>query len=124
MTRRALLAGLAALLAAGCATGQPPTQSGPTTTTTDQYFRAEATPGMDRKGRPIVWGYVYGGGRGRPRLLLETLDATGHPIAQQVVPVDQDFAGGRVYYEARPPTPGPAYRVTVREVISNFNGAP
>jgi len=62
----------------------------------------EATPGMDRKGRPTVWGYVYGGGRGRPRLLVETLDATGQPIAQQVVPVDQDFTGGRVYYEARP----------------------
>jgi hypothetical protein len=57
---------------------------------------------MDRKGRPTVWDYVYGGGRGRPRLLVETLDATGQPIGQQVVPVDQDFAGGRVYYEARP----------------------
>ena len=57
---------------------------------------------MDRKGRPTVWGYVYGGGRGRPRLPVETLDATGQPIAQQVVPVDQDFTGGRVYYEARP----------------------
>jgi hypothetical protein len=124
VTRRALLGGLAALLAAGCATGQAPTQTGPMTTTTAGGFRVEAMPGTDRKGRPTVWGYVYGGGRGQPRLLVETLDAAGQPIAQQVVYVDEDFAGGRVYYEARPQTPGPAYRVTVQQVIWNFNGAP
>ena len=124
MTRRSLLGALAALLAAGCATVEPPTQTGPTTVTTDRGFRVDATPGTDRKGRPIVWGYVHGGGGGRPRLLVETLDAAGKPIAQQVVFVDQDFAGGHVYYEARPQTPGPAYRVTVQDVISNFNGAP
>ena len=84
----------------------------------------DATPGTDRKGRPIVWGYVHGGGGGHPRLLMETLDAAGKPIAQQVVFVEQDFAGGRLYYEAHPQTPGPAYRVTVQDVISNFNGAP
>ena len=124
MTRRALLGAMAALLATGCAPVEPPTQSGPTIVTTDRYSRVDATPGTDRKGRPIVWGYVHGGGRGRPRLLMETLDAAGKPIAQHVVFVDQDFAGGRVYYEARPQTPGPAYRVTVQDVISNFNGAP
>ena len=124
MPRRALLGALAALLAAGCATVEPPIQTGPTTVTTDRYFRVDVTPGTDRKGRPIVWGYVHGGGGGRPRLLVETLDAAGKPIAQQVVFVDQDFAGGRVYWEARPQTPGPAYRVTVQAVISNFNGAP
>jgi hypothetical protein len=97
---------LAALLAAGCATVEPPTQTGPTTVTTDRYFRVDATPGTDRKGRPIVWGYVHGGGGGHPRLLMETHDAAGKPTAQQVVFVDQDFAGGRVYYEARPQTPG------------------
>ncbi len=127
LTRRALLGGLAALGAAGCAgasgTGGGTGATGPTNTTTQQSFRTEATPGVDRKGRPIVWGYVYGGG-GRPRLRLETLDATGKPIAEQLVYVDQNFAGGRVYYEARPNTPGPAYRATVDSVISTFNGAP
>ena len=124
MPRRALFGALAALLAAGCATVEPPTQTGPTTVTTDRYFRVDATPGTDRKGRPIVWGYVHGGGGGRPRLLVETLDAAGKPIAQQLVFVDQDFAGGRVYWEARPRTPGPAYRATVQSVVSTFNGAP
>lgn len=61
----------------------------------------EATPATDRKGRPTVWAYGYGGGGGRPRL-----------------------RGGRVYYEVRPRTPGPAYRVTVQDVISNLNGPP
>lgn len=95
--------------------------------TTDPYFRVEATPGTDRRGRPTVWGYVYslsGRGGGRPRLLLETLDATGKPIAQQIVYVDGDFSGGRVYWEARPATPGVAYRATVQFVVSIFNGAP
>jgi hypothetical protein len=119
--------GLAALLVAGCATGQPPTQSGPTTATTDEYFRVESTPGTDGRGRPIVWGYVYTrsgeGDGGRPRLLVESLDAAGKPIAQQLVYVDEDFASGRVYYEARPQTPGSAYRVSVQQVISDFNGA-
>jgi hypothetical protein len=75
MTRPALVGGLTALLAAGCA-GQSHTQSGPTSTTTDEYFRVESTPGTD------------------------------------------------IYYEARPQTPGSAYRVSVQQVISDFNGAP
>jgi hypothetical protein len=126
MRRRALLGGLAALLVSGW-TGRARAQ-GAMTTTADGCFRVEATAGTDRRGRPLVWGYVYTrsgrGSGGRPRLLLETLDAAGKPIAQQLVYVDEDFASGRVYYEARPQTPGPAYRATVQQVISNFNGAP
>lgn len=102
-------------------------QGGATTTTTDQYFRVETTAGTDRKGRPIVWGHVYSlGGRsgGRPRLLLETLDAAGKPIAQQFVYVDEDFSGGRVYWEARLKTAGAAYRATVHSVVSFSTGAP
>ena len=126
MTRRALLDFLPALLALGWPR-RAHAQGGAMTTTTDQYFRVEATAGTDRRGRPLVWGYVYslsGRGGGRPRLLLETLDAAGQPIARQLVYVDEDFASGRVYYEARPNTPGVAYRATVQSVVSNFNGAP
>lgn len=126
MTRRALVGGVAALLVLGWR--RRAQAQGATTTTTDQYFRVEATPGTDRRGRPTVWGYVYTrsgrGSGGRPRLLLETLDAAGKPIGQQIVYVDQEFASGRVYYEARPQTPGSAYRVTVQSVVSTFNGAP
>ena len=125
MSRRALLGCLAALLV--LVWPRRTQAQGALTITTDQYFRVEATPGTDRKGRPTVWGYVYslsGRGGGRPRLLLETLDAAGKPVAQQLVYVDSDFAGGRVYWEARPNTPGPAYRATVQSVVSTFNGAP
>ena len=84
----------------------------------------EATPGMDRKGRPTVWGYVYGGGRGRPRLRWRRSTPRASPSRSSSSTWTRIFAGGRVYYEARPQTPGPAYRVTVQQVISNFNGAP
>ena len=126
MTRRALLGCLTALLVLAWPR-RPHAQGGATTTTTDQYFRVEAAPGTDRKGRPTVSGYVYslsGRGGGRPRLLLETLDATGQPVARELIYVDSDFSGGRVYWEARPHTPGPAYRATVQSVVSTFNGAP
>jgi hypothetical protein len=126
MTRRALV-GLFSALVVLAWPRRAHTQAGAMTTTTDQYFRVETTAGTDRKGRPTVWGYVYslsGRGGGRPRLLLETLDAAGKPIAQQLVYVDEDFASGRVYWEARPNTPGPAYRATVQSVVSTFNGAP
>ena len=125
MTRRALL-GLLAGLPALAWQRPAQAQTGVMTTTTDQYFRVEATPGTDRKGRPTVWGYVYSLSSrrgGRPRLLMETLDAAGQPVAQQLVYVDEDFASGRVYWEARPNTPGPAYRATVQSVVSTFNGA-
>jgi hypothetical protein len=126
VTRRALVGLLAALVVLAWPR-RPLAQGGAMTTTTDQYFRVETTAGTDRKGRPTVWGYVYslsGRGGGRPRLRLETLDAAGKPIAQQLVYVDEDFASGRVYWEARPNTPGAAYRATVQSVVSTFNGAP
>jgi hypothetical protein len=126
MTRRTLLGCLTALLVLAWPR-RSHAQGGAMTTTTDQSFRVEATPGTDRKGRATVSGYVYvlsGRGGGRPRLLLETLDAAGQPIARELIYVDSDFSGGRVYWEARPRTPGPAYRATVESVVSTFNGAP
>jgi len=63
------------------------------------------------------------GGRGRwlrragtgPRgNALETLDATGTPISREIVYVDSEVPlYNRAYFEVRPNTPGPAYRVTV-----------
>jgi len=47
-------------------------------------------------------------------LLLETLDATGTPISREIVYVDSEVPlYNRAYFEVRPNTPGPAYRVTV-----------
>jgi hypothetical protein len=124
MTRRALLAGLAALCAAGCvATGGGFTATGPTSSYRAGNYRVETTPGTDKEGRAMVSGYVHGGG-GRPRVKLESLDAAGKPVGEQLVYVDQDMSSGRAYFEVRPNTPGVSYRGTVVSVQSLFNGAP
>jgi hypothetical protein len=116
LTRRALLALTPALLLAGWA--GPARAQSVTAETAPRYFRVESQPGTDDKGRPIVWGYVYlhskGQGSARVRLLLETLDAAGTPIAREIVYVDDEVPlYNRSYFEVRPNTPGPAYRVTV-----------
>jgi hypothetical protein len=123
MPRRALLLTLAALLAAGCVGGGF-TPTGPKTVTPSDYYRVEITPGKDDQGRPAVSGTVYGRG-GRPRVLIESLDAAGQPIGQQLVYVDQDMSGaGYAVFQLRPNTPGVSYRGTVQSVQSLFNGAP
>lgn len=124
MTPRALLAVALACLVAGCAgVGGGFTASGPTTSNTDGYYRVETTPGKDAEGRPKVSGVVYGRG-GRPRVLLESLDAAGKPIGQQLIYVDQDMSAGHAFFDVRPNTPGVSYRGTVQSVQSLFNGAP
>lgn len=122
--RRALRAGLAALLLAGCGTvGGGFTATGPTTRDGSSGYLVETTPGTDTQGRAMVSGYVYGRG-GRPRVLLESLDAAGRPVGQQLVYVDQDMSAGRAYFEVHPNTPGVSYRGRVQSVQSLFNGAP
>jgi hypothetical protein len=123
-TRRALLAGVVAFLTAGCAAaGGGFTATGPSTITPSGAYRVETQPGADKEGRPVVSGVVYGGG-GRPRVLLESLDAAGKPIAQQLIYVDQDMSAGHAYFQVRPNTPGLSYRGTVQSVQSLYNGAP
>lgn len=115
MTRRALLGLASALLLArwpALAHAQSVTAE-----TAPKFFRVEAQPGTDRKGRPIVWGYVYndrGLGHARVRILVETLDTSGKPIAQEIDYVDGEvLLYNRAYYEVRPRTTGPKYRVNV-----------
>jgi len=82
-----------------------------------QYFRLESHPDKDKKGRDIVWGYVYntrGKGNARVRLLIETLDASGKPVATQIAYVDEDIPlYNRTYFENRVSQPGPSYRVSI-----------
>jgi hypothetical protein len=86
-TRRAFLASGLPLGAALVLAARPAvvTAQSVTAATAPRYFRVEAQPGTDRKGRPIVWGYVYlhskGQGSARVRLLVESLDAAGQPVA-------------------------------------------
>src|SRR5262245_66265346 len=82
-TRRAFLAWGVPLGAALLAAARPAAVAAQSVTaeTAPRYFRVEAQPGTDRKGRPIVWGYVYlhtkGQGSARVRLLVESLDEAG-----------------------------------------------
>lgn len=119
-TRRAVLAWAVPLGAALLSAARPGVVAAQSVTaqTAPRYFRVEAQPGTDRKGRPIVWGYVYlhtkGQGSARVRLLVESLDGAGQPVASEVAYVDNEvLLYGRTYFEWRPKTPASAYRVTV-----------
>ena len=116
MRRRALL-GLALTPLLPLLPGLPHPAGAQTITaeTAPQYFRLESHPDKDKKGRDIIWGYVYntrGKGNARLRLLIETLDASGKPVASQIAYVDEDIPlYNRAYFETRVTQPGPSYRV-------------
>ena len=121
-SRRVLLAlASAASLLATVSIAAPPRPAhaqAVTAETAPRFFRLEYAPGTDRRGRPVVSGYAYlnatGQGAARVRLLVETLDAAGQPVASQIAYVDEDIVlGARNYFELRPKTPGAAYRVSV-----------
>ena len=116
LTRRALLGLLPGLLLAGWP-GRAQAQS-ITPSNAARYFRIDAQTSADRSGRPVVSGYVYlnssGLGAARVRLLVESLDAAGQPIAQEIAYVDSDVPfDGRTYFWVRPKKPGASYRVTI-----------
>jgi hypothetical protein len=116
LPRRALLGLLPGLLLASWA-GHAEAQS-ITPQNAARYFRIDAQPSTDRSGRSVVSGYVYlnstGLGAARVRLLVESLDAAGQPIAQEIAYVDSDVPfDGRTYFWVRPKKPGASYRVTV-----------
>ena len=122
LSRRVLLAlaSTAALLATVpiAAPPRPAQAQAITAATAPNYFRLEYASGTDRKGRPVVSGYAYlnatGQGSARMRLLVETLDGAGQPVASRIAPVDEDIVmGSRNYFEVRPQAPGNAYRVSV-----------
>jgi len=116
-TRRLTIGGalFASLLSLGAGLPQPErsTISGNAGTITLEW---EAT--QDKRGRPLIAGHMitYGGKSGycAPRLLVETLDAQGRVIAQNVGFIP-GFVGGydNVYFEEPIRAPGPAYRVSI-----------
>lgn len=116
MTRRVFLA----LAASPLLAAYPVAARAQSVTAEDapKFFRVESQPGTDKKGRPVVWGYVYlfrkGQGSAKVRLLVESLDAAGQPVASEVAYVDSEVPlYNRSYFEVRPRVPAPAYRVTV-----------
>ena len=119
LPRRALLTSAATLAALPLASWlQTANAQTITADTAPRFFRLEYSPGVDRRGRPIVQGYAYlnsnGQGSARMRLLVETLDPAGRPVASRIAHVDEDIVlGARNYFEVRPEAPGAAYRVSV-----------
>lgn len=122
LSRRVLLAlASVAMLVSMASIAAPPRPAhaqAVTAQNADRFFRLEYAPGTDRRGRPVVSGYAYlnatGQGAARVRLLVETLDPAGRPVASQIAYVDEDIVlGARNYFEVRPATPGAAYRVSV-----------
>lgn len=115
MRRRALLTILPALLLLGWASGAQAQSITPANA--GEYFRLESHQEKDKKGRDEVWGYVYnfrGKGYAKVRLLIETLDAAGKPIASQIGYVDDEVPlFNRAFYEIRVNQPGPSYRVSI-----------
>ena len=118
MNTRRLTIGAAlfvSLLSIGAGPAQPErsTISGNAGTITLEW---EAT--QDKRGRPLIVGHMitYGAKSGYciPRLLVETLDAQGRVVAQNVGFIP-GFVGGydNVYFEEPIRAPGPAYRVSI-----------
>ena len=82
-----------------------------------QYFRIESEAGKDKKGRDTVSGYIYnvrGQSNAQVRLLVESLNGGGQPVASQIFYVDDVIPiFNRTYFEMRPKTPGASYRVSI-----------
>jgi hypothetical protein len=82
----------------------------------ERYFTVESEAG-ERRGRPIVRGYVtsqYGFGVRDVRLRVEALDAADVVVSTQIGYVNGlVLSGGRVYFEVPVTERAPKYRVTV-----------
>ena len=83
----------------------------------DSHFRVESEAGKNRRGKPIISGYVYndyGNPAGKIQLLIEALDAQGQVTGKNVVPVI-GFAPvfNRLYFEVPARADAVTYRVSV-----------
>jgi hypothetical protein len=82
----------------------------------EQYFRVEWTSGQNRRGAPVVSGYVYNTYAApavNVSVLVEALDASGKVVSQSVARVAGDIPGdNRRYFEQRVPAAS-GYRLRV-----------
>jgi hypothetical protein len=82
----------------------------------DSNVRVESQTGL-RKGRPIVWGYIYnqrGWYATRVLIRIEQLDSTGKSVGSQTAWIPGDVPRfGRAYFEQPVPTADATYRVSV-----------
>ena len=110
------------LIYAGSAIAQLQTRS------VDGDLRVEATGSEDRRGRPVVSGYVYnqraGSYAGSVRLLVEALDGSGQVVGSTSGYVLGDVPpSNRSYFELKAPAKAASYRVTVASLAWRSYGA-
>ena len=84
----------------------------------DEDLRLEWTAAEDRRGRPIVSGYVYNQRAGTyatsMRLQVEALDASGQAVGSTTGFVFGDVPpSDRSYFEIKAPARAASYRVTI-----------
>ncbi|MGH7349729.1 MAG: hypothetical protein ACREI6_06910 [Candidatus Rokuibacteriota bacterium] len=86
---------------------------------TDTDLRVEWAGSQDRRGRPVVGGYVYNQRAGsyaeRVRLLVEVLDGSGQVVGSTTGYVVGDVPpSNRSYFEVKAPAGAASHRVTIQ----------
>ena len=95
---------------------------------TEQDLRLDWTAGEDRRGRPVVTGYIYNQRAGSYatslRLLVEALDASGQVVGSTSGLVFGDVPpSDRSYFEVKAPAKAASYRVTIQAFSWRTYGA-
>jgi hypothetical protein len=119
---RGVLAVLLICVGAGAARAQVEARS------VDRDLRVEWTASEDRRGRPVVSGYVYNQRAGSyavsVRLLAEALDASGQIVGSTTGYVLGDVPpSNRSYFEIKAPAKAASYRVTIESFAWRSYGA-
>jgi hypothetical protein len=117
-----VLAALLICLGAGAARAQVQTRS------VDSDLRVEWTGSEDRRGRPVVSGYVYnqraGGYAVSVRLRVEALDGSGQVAGSTIGYVLGEVPpSNRSYFEIKAPAKAASYRVTIESFAWRAYGA-
>ena len=94
----------------------------------DSDLRVEGTDSEDRRGRPVVSGYVYnqraGGYAVSVRLRVDALDGAGQVMGSAVGYVLGDVPpSNRSYFEIKAPAKAASYRVTIESFAWRAYGA-
>jgi hypothetical protein len=118
----AVLATVLICLGAGQARPQVQTRS------VDSDLRVEGTGSEDRRGRPVVSGYVYNQRAGSyavsVRLRVEALDGSGQVTGSTVGYVLGEVPpSNRSYFEIKAPAKAASYRVTIESFAWRAYGA-
>jgi hypothetical protein len=121
-TSTAVLAALLIYVGVSAAIAQVQTRSA------DSDLRVEWTGSEDRRGRPVVSGYVYNQRAGSyavsVRLLVEALDGSGQVVGSSTGYILGDVPpSNRSYFELKAPAKAASYRVTIASYAWRAYGA-